>query len=94
MAARRRAAPSTRTRATHEALDAFATLARLEGILPALESSHAVAHAHRPGRGTSGRDAIVLVNLSGRGDKDLQTVAEAQDEDEGAERMKGSAVAR
>jgi tryptophan synthase beta chain len=56
-----------------EALAAFATLARLEGILPALESSHAVAHAVGLARDL-GRDAIVLVNLSGRGDKDLATV--------------------
>ena len=68
-----RAAPSTRTRRDDEALAAFRTLARLEGILPALESSHAVAHATAL-PGTSGRDAIVLVNLSGRGDKDLATV--------------------
>jgi tryptophan synthase beta chain len=56
-----------------EALDAFRTLARLEGILPALESAHAVAHARRVAS-TFGRDGIVVVNLSGRGDKDLQTV--------------------
>jgi tryptophan synthase beta chain len=56
-----------------EALKAFATLARQEGILPALESSHAVAHAIGLARDL-GRDAIVLVNLSGRGDKDLATV--------------------
>jgi len=56
-----------------EALAAFATLARLEGILPALESSHAVAHAVGVARDL-GRHAIVLVNLSGRGDKDLPTV--------------------
>src|SRR5215831_8257829 len=55
-----------------EALKAFATLAKYEGILPALESSHAVAHAIGLGRDL-GRDAIVLVNLSGRGDKDLAT---------------------
>ena len=56
-----------------EALDAFQRLARLEGILPALESAHAVAHARVVARAL-GPDAIVLVNLSGRGDKDLQTV--------------------
>jgi tryptophan synthase beta chain len=56
------------------ALDAFGQLARLEGILPALESSHAIAHARHVAAGL-GRQAIVLVNLSGRGDKDLQTVA-------------------
>jgi len=56
-----------------EALDAFATLSRLEGILPALESAHAVAYAIRLAPQLR-RDQIILVNLSGRGDKDLQTV--------------------
>jgi tryptophan synthase beta chain len=57
-----------------EALAAFQTLARLEGILPALESAHAVAWVLRQAPAIS-RDDILLVNLSGRGDKDLQTVA-------------------
>jgi tryptophan synthase beta chain len=56
-----------------EALAAFQTLARLEGILPALESAHAIAHAVRIARDLAPSD-IVLVNLSGRGDKDVQTV--------------------
>jgi len=56
-----------------EALDAFSTLARLEGILPALESAHAVAWARRVAR-ELGPGRRVLVNLSGRGDKDVQTV--------------------
>jgi tryptophan synthase beta chain len=56
-----------------EALDAFQTLARLEGILPALESAHAIAHAQHVAR-QLGPLAIVLINLSGRGDKDVQTV--------------------
>jgi tryptophan synthase beta chain len=56
-----------------EALDAFQTLARLEGILPALESAHAVAYAQRVAR-ELGPDGLVLVNLSGRGDKDVNTV--------------------
>jgi tryptophan synthase beta chain len=56
-----------------EALDAFQTLARLEGILPALESAHAVSYAMGLARGL-GPAATVLVNLSGRGDKDVQTV--------------------
>ena len=56
-----------------EALDAFSVLARLEGILPALESAHAVAWARRVAR-ELGPDRRVLVNLSGRGDKDVQTV--------------------
>jgi tryptophan synthase beta chain len=55
------------------ALEAFQTLARLEGILPALESAHAVAHAQTVAR-QLGPSAVVLVNLSGRGDKDVQTV--------------------
>jgi tryptophan synthase beta chain len=59
-----------------EALDAFQTLAELEGILPALESAHAIAYARQlaPRLGSS---AVVLVNLSGRGDKDVQTVEKA-----------------
>ena len=56
-----------------EALEAFQTLAKLEGILPALESAHAVAYAQRLAR-ELGPSAILLVNLSGRGDKDVQTV--------------------
>ena len=61
-----------------EALDAFQTLAKLEGILPALESAHAVAHALKLAR-ELGPSAIVLVNLSGRGDKDVQTVQKCLD---------------
>jgi len=57
-----------------EAMAAFALLARTEGILPAIESAHAVAGALRVGRDL-GADAIVLVNLSGRGDKDVETAA-------------------
>ena len=56
-----------------EAIDGFKTLAKLEGILPALESSHAIAYAQQLGR-TLGPSAIILVNLSGRGDKDVQTM--------------------
>jgi tryptophan synthase beta chain len=56
-----------------DALAAFQALARLEGILPALESSHAIAHAQALAR-TMRRDAVLLVNLSGRGDKDVHTV--------------------
>ncbi|NDU86042.1 MAG: tryptophan synthase subunit beta [Ferrovum sp.] len=58
-----------------EALHAFHTLCRLEGILPALESSHAVAQAMKMAP-SMGQDKILLVNLSGRGDKDMATVAE------------------
>ncbi|MUV15055.1 tryptophan synthase subunit beta [Lysobacter sp. HX-5-24] len=57
-----------------EALAAFHQLARTEGILAALESSHAVAQAMKLARGMP-RDAIVLCNLSGRGDKDVHTIA-------------------
>jgi len=59
-----------------EALAAFHKLCRLEGIIPALESSHAVAYAMRLAP-TMRRDQILLVNLSGRGDKDMHTVAKA-----------------
>jgi tryptophan synthase beta chain len=61
-----------------EALSAFQTLAKLEGILPALESAHAVAHAMTLAR-ELGPDAVLLVNLSGRGDKDVQTVQKCLD---------------
>jgi tryptophan synthase beta chain len=61
-----------------EALDAFRALARLEGILPALESAHAVAYAQRLAP-QLGPDKILLVNLSGRGDKDVHTM-QRQDE--------------
>ncbi len=57
-----------------EALDAFHRLTRTEGILPALESSHAVAQAIKLAREMP-TDALVLCNLSGRGDKDVHTVA-------------------
>jgi tryptophan synthase beta chain len=67
-----------------EALEAFQLLARTEGILPALESAHAVAHATVLARAL-GRDDVVLVNLSGRGDKDLQSVARALGGESGAE---------
>jgi tryptophan synthase beta chain len=56
-----------------EALAAFLYLSRTEGIIPALESAHAIAHV-RSFAPTLSRDAIVLVNLSGRGDKDVPTV--------------------
>ena len=59
-----------------EALEGFQALARLEGILPALESAHAVAYARQLVR-TLPSDAVVLVNLSGRGDTDVQSVVEA-----------------
>jgi tryptophan synthase beta chain len=58
-----------------EALAAFHTLCRNEGIIPALESSHALAYAAKIAPAMP-KDAILLVNLSGRGDKDMHTVAE------------------
>jgi tryptophan synthase beta chain len=58
-----------------EAVAAFHDLCRLEGIIPALESAHALAHAAKLAP-TLPRDRILLVNLSGRGDKDMHTVAE------------------
>lgn len=57
-----------------EALDAFKTLSRTEGIIPALESSHALAGAIKAAK-TMKRGDIILVNLSGRGDKDMETIA-------------------
>jgi len=58
-----------------EALNAFHTLTRMEGIMPALESAHAVAYAMKLAP-TLAREQVLLVNLSGRGDKDMNTVAE------------------
>ena len=57
-----------------EALAAFHSLCRLEGIMPALESSHALAYAMQIAP-AMGKDQVLLVNLSGRGDKDMHTVA-------------------
>jgi tryptophan synthase beta chain len=59
-----------------EALDAFKLLCRLEGIIPALESSHAIAHVARVAPKMK-KDAVIVVGLSGRGDKDVFTVAAA-----------------
>ncbi|HRI05094.1 MAG TPA: tryptophan synthase subunit beta [Pyrinomonadaceae bacterium] len=58
-----------------EALAAFKTLSETEGIIPALESSHAIAYAIKLGP-TMSRDQFIIVNLSGRGDKDINTVQE------------------
>ena len=57
-----------------QALKAFSTLARLEGIIPALESSHAIAAVmeHAP---KMGKDQVIIANLSGRGDKDVAQAA-------------------
>jgi len=58
-----------------QAMDALVALSRIEGIIPALESSHAVAEAMRLAP-TLDKDKIILVNLSGRGDKDCNEIQE------------------
>jgi tryptophan synthase beta chain len=59
----------------NEAMDAFSLLSRTEGIIPAIETAHALAGAIKVGK-ELGPDAILLINLSGRGDKDVQTAAQ------------------
>ncbi|MFA6299177.1 MAG: tryptophan synthase subunit beta, partial [Nocardioides sp.] len=62
-----------------EAMDALALLSRTEGIIPAIESAHAVAGALRLTErlaAEKGPDATILINLSGRGDKDMETAME------------------
>ncbi|HUP27865.1 MAG TPA: tryptophan synthase subunit beta, partial [Chloroflexia bacterium] len=59
-----------------QALEGFELLCRTEGIIPALESSHAIYYAAQVAKGL-GSDATIVANLSGRGDKDMSTVAEA-----------------
>lgn len=56
-----------------EAIEAFLTLSRLEGIIPAIESSHAVAYAMKLAK-TLDKEKIIIVNISGRGDKDVATI--------------------
>lgn len=63
-----------------EALEAFSTLCHTEGIIPALESAHAVAEAIKVAPEMS-KDKIIIVNLSGRGDKDVHTIAKYMDKD-------------
>ena len=65
-----------------EALAAFHRLCRIEGIIPALESSHALAEAIKLAPGMA-KDTALLVNLSGRGDKDMATVAERSQSETG-----------
>ena len=60
-----------------EAMKGFHDVTRLEGIIPALESSHAIAYAERLAA-KLGKDGIMIVNLSGRGDKDIQTIAKIE----------------
>ena len=57
-----------------EALDAFQLTTRVEGIIPALESAHAIAHVVKVAPKMT-KDQVIIVNLSGRGDKDVHTVA-------------------
>ena len=57
-----------------EAVNAFEYLARMEGIIPAIESAHAVAHAMKLAP-TMGREQIMVINISGRGDKDCAAIA-------------------
>ena len=66
--------PPTQAVTDAEALTAFHDLCRYEGIIPALESSHAIAQAIKLARDLP-RDGLVLCNLSGRGDKDVHTIA-------------------
>ncbi|MEW6332966.1 MAG: tryptophan synthase subunit beta [Thermodesulfobacteriota bacterium] len=61
--------------ADDEAVEGFVALSRREGIIPALESAHAVAHAIRTAPAMA-KDRIIIVNLSGRGDKDAETIAQ------------------
>jgi tryptophan synthase beta chain len=56
-------------------MEAFALLSKTEGIIPAIETAHALAGAMQVGN-ELGPDAIILINLSGRGDKDVQTAAQ------------------
>ena len=58
-----------------EAVDAFEYLSRTEGIIPAIESSHAVAYAKKLAP-TMSKDQIIVVNISGRGDKDVHTISD------------------
>ena len=58
-----------------QAMEAFALLSKTEGIIPAIETAHALAGAIQVGK-ELGSDAIILINLSGRGDKDVQTAAQ------------------
>jgi len=66
----------------NEALDAFKLCCRLEGIIPALESAHALAQCFKLAR-TLNKDQAIVVNLSGRGDKDMQTVMRYLNENQG-----------
>ena len=80
---RRAAASSSCSITDEEALEGFQALTRLEGIMPALESAHAVAHAMRLAK-TLPRSKAIVVGLSGRGDKDVHVVAKALGKDDRA----------
>jgi tryptophan synthase beta chain len=66
-----------------EALEAFRILSETEGIIPALESAHAIAHAKKAARAL-GKGRVLVVNLSGRGDKDVNTVIEMTGQNDGS----------
>jgi tryptophan synthase beta chain len=72
-----------------DALAAFRTLSEQEGIIPALESAHAVAYALRLARGLRPEQTI-LVNLSGRGDKDVQSVSDSREAPDGTAARAGN----
>ena len=63
-----------------EAVNAFEYLSRMEGIIPAIESAHAVAHAMKLAP-SMGKDQIMVINISGRGDKDCAAIARYRGED-------------
>ena len=63
-----------------EAVEAFEYLSRMEGIIPAIESAHAVAYARKLAP-TMGKDQIIVINISGRGDKDCAAIARYRGED-------------
>ena len=63
-----------------EAVEAFEYLSRIEGIIPAIESAHAVAHAMKMAK-TMSKDEIMVINISGRGDKDCAAIARYRGED-------------
>ena len=63
-----------------EAVDAFEYMSKLEGIIPAIESAHAVAHARKIAPGM-GKDQIIVINISGRGDKDCAAIARYRGEE-------------
>jgi tryptophan synthase beta chain len=73
-----------------EVIDAFKLIVRKEGLIPALESSHAIAQAVKEAKG-NGADDLILINLSGRGDKDIFTIADALDDQGWKEFLKSKA---